>query len=396
MPEFVSVNVIGTGTLAFHTSIGKPDASKFDYQRMVDLHLAVWAQENNIPMYICPRKRNWLVEINSGHVGRIWETAKEDGGLQHRMLRVLQRSKNWELFGDRAEGHFVSNGIFTTFLRWEDRELCPGMELPEMNNKWPVIGEMPLVTIYIPAYNCEDFIIDSINSALNQTYRNFEICVHNDGSTDRTLSKLRRKFLFNRKVKISSSKNGGIGSASNSAIRNGTGELILQLDSDDLLHPEALDNLVSEMREGIVCSYGSFIRISEKGEKIDEGWDWPYYSRHRLLKSMIVHHPRLFRRSAWEEVGGFDEDLTNAVDYDFFLKLSEIGEMAHISRKMYSYRIHQSSTSQEKRGLQTDNTLLVQQKALERMDLGNFVNYAPNPDFPRRIQYRFEAFSNMP
>jgi GT2 family glycosyltransferase len=111
---------------------------------------------------------------------------------------------------------------------------------------------------------------------------------------------------------------------------------------------------------------------------------------------MIVHHPRLFRRTAWEEVGGFDEDLTNAVDYDFFLKLSEVGGMAHISKKLYSYRIHQLSTSQEKRGLQTDNTLLVQQKALERMNLDNFVNYAPNPDFPRRIQYRFEAFSNMP
>ena len=151
-----------------------------------------------------------------------------------------------------------------------------------------------------------------------------------------------------------------------------------------------------EIKEGVVCSYGSFIRISETGEKIDEGWDWPYYTHERLLRSMIVHHPRLFRRSSWEEVGGFDEEITNAVDYDFFLKLGEIGEMLHIRKKLYSYRIHQSSTSQEKRSLQTDNTIIVQRKSLERLGLGEFVNFAPNPDFPRRINYRYEAFSNRP
>ena len=188
----------------------------------------------------------------------------------------------------------------------------------------------------------------------------------------------------------------GIGHASNSSIKIGSGEWILQLDSDDILHPEALDNLVREIKEGVVCSYGSFIRISEDGEKIDEGWDWPYYTHERLLRSMIVHHPRLFRRSAWEEVGGFDEEITNAVDYDFFLKLGEIGNMAHIRKKLYSYRIHQSSTSQEKRSLQTDNTIIVQRKSLERLGLSEFVNFAPNPDFPRRINYRYEAFSNRP
>ena len=170
--------------------------------------------------------------------------------------------------------------------------------------------------------------------------------------------------------------------------------MILQLDSDDILHPKALERLLPQMRKGVVCSYGSFIRISREGEKIDDGWDWPYYTHQRLLKSMIVHHPRLFRREAWEEVGGFDENLTNAVDYDFFLKLGEIGDMEHISEKLYSYRIHESSTSQEKRAIRTDNTLVVQRKALERMGLVDFANYAPNPDFPRRIQYRYRAFSN--
>ena len=60
MASFSPVNVIGTGTMAFHTSLGLPKITNQDYRRMVDLHIAVWAQKNGIPMYTCPRKRDWL------------------------------------------------------------------------------------------------------------------------------------------------------------------------------------------------------------------------------------------------------------------------------------------------------------------------------------------------
>ena len=114
------VNVIGTGTLAFHSTIGKPDVSEFDYQRMVDLHFAVWAQKESLPMYICPRKRDWLVEINSSNVGRIWESAREDGELQHQMLELLQRCKigNYTAVESRAN---LRDGLFRTFLSWRDK-----------------------------------------------------------------------------------------------------------------------------------------------------------------------------------------------------------------------------------------------------------------------------------
>ena len=290
--------------------------------------------------------------------------------------------------GDVIKGKIIENKINQIF------NLNQCLVILKQIKEFPAISEDPLVTIYMPTYNCADFIIDSINSALNQTYKNTEICVHDDGSTDRTLSIIKRKYRFSRKVRISSATNGGIGSASNSAIRGGKGELILQLDSDDLLHPKALEELIPLMGKGIVCAYGSFNRIGTDGEEIDDGWDWPEYSHPRLMRSMIVHHPRLFRRDAWATVGGFDEDLENGVDYDFFLKLGEIGMMRHTSEKLYSYRIHDASTSQDKYDLQTRNTYLVQQYALNRMGLDEFTNYAPNSSFPRRIHYSFSAFLN--
>jgi len=394
IPDYMPVNVIGTGTLAFHTSIGVPDPTNFDYQRMVDLHLAVWAQEMEIPMLVCPRRRDWLEEINAGYVGRIWDTAKEDAALQHKMLEVLQRTRKWTLHSERECGRFSYSGIMEVFGAWKNRELCPGMELPPIEQTWAKLGPKPLVTIYMPCFNCESYVVESIESALNQSYKKIEICVHDDGSTDNTLKIIKKKYRFNRKVKISSGKNGGIGHASNSSINNGSGELILQLDSDDILHPRAIEKLLPMMEKNTVCAYGSFIRINPDGKKIDDGWDWPIYTRPRLLRSMIVHHPRLFRRDAWEHIGGFDESLENAVDYDFFLRLSELGGMEHLGEKLYSYRIHQASTSQDKVDIQTKNTYIVQRAALERMELGDFTNFAPNPDFPRRIHYTYPAFLN--
>ena len=107
---------------------------------------------------------------------------------------------------------------------------------------------------------------------------------------------------------------------------------------------------------------------------------------------MIIHHPRLFRRDAWEYLDGFNVKLVNAVDYDFFLRLAEIGEISHINEKLYSYRIHETSTSQDKYDIQTANTYVVQREALNRMNLNDFINYAPNPKFPRRIHYINKSF----
>jgi len=379
------VNVIGTGTLAFHSDIGEIPWQEFDYHRMVDLHVAVWAQNNHVPMEIISRSRNWLFEIEGEVVDRIWQTANKDSELQWSMMAVLQRCDNWEIHRQKQAEIIVDNR-----KNWPNRELPPGFLLPEFTNKFSELLN-PLVTIYIPLYNSRDYIESTINSALNQSYENTEICVHDDGSNDGSLQLVRTLFGDNPNIQISSSDNSGIGSASNQAIRLGKGELILQLDSDDILDPNAAESLVTQfsLNPSSVCCYGNFIRIGGDGNQIDEGWENPIYTRERLLRSMIVHHPRMFRRDAFEQLGGFDENLLNAVDYDFFLRLSLLGPMTHAREKLYSYRIHESSTSQAKTDQQDVNTIVVLTKILQKLGLeSQFAPFAPNPQFPRRIQYQ--------
>ncbi len=88
-----------------------------------------------------------------------------------------------------------------------------------------------------------------------------------------------------------------------------------------------------------------------------------------MLHGMIVHHPRLFRKRDWSRVGGFSEDLQNAVDYDFFQKLSEVGDIEFHDHLLYKYTIHEQSTSVRKSKIQTENTFLTMKKSIERMGL---------------------------
>jgi ABC-type polysaccharide/polyol phosphate transport system ATPase subunit/GT2 family glycosyltransferase len=357
---------------------------------MVDLHLSVHAQNKKTPMKLISRERGWLREINQVLEDRIWQTAKSNKNLQWDMIDVLQRCDYWEILGNNSVKFTTVLASPLDNLTWPSRELPPGMILPNFSTEFNVLSN-PLVSIYIPMYNTENYIQNTVESALSQTYKNIEICIHDDGSTDSSLNRVKELFGKNPLVKISGSENGGIGAASNRAIKLGNGELIFQLDSDDIIDPKAVENLVLQFKKypDSVCSYGNFCRIDPDGNLIDQGWEHPVYCRYRLMRSMIVHPPRLFRRDAFEEVGGFNENLTNAVDYDFYSRLSLLGPMSHLREILYSYRIHNESTSKSKTIQQDENTLFVHRMMLE--DVGQndkFSLYASNKNFPRRIAYR--------
>ena len=386
----IRVDILGTGTVAFHSSIGHPAVTEMDTLRMVDIHFSIWASSNQIPMHLVPRHRDWLTEFEDISEDRIWTQTQEDKELQIQMISILQRNTFWNR-SSTSQGELL-RGPLSLAKSWKHRELPTGIEI-STPKKWEQLPKKPFVTIYIPAFNVENYILESINSALAQTYPRIEICVHDDGSTDDTLSIIRQNFGSNNKVKITTSENQGIGGASNNAISNGTGSLILQLDGDDTIEPDAIEKLLPLIHEGHVCVYGNFRRIDSRGTLIDQGWEEAVYSRERLLRSMIIHHPRLFRRDAWEQVGRHDEKLTNAVDYDLFLRLSEIGTMQHLREILYSYRILDTSTSRSKRNIQTENTYIVVQRSLERDGFSDFEVHVPNPEKPRQFIIRNKRFS---
>ena len=280
-----------------------------------------------------------------------------------------------------------------------DREAGKAISHPMLIDKCPVVyrglghgvgHSVPLVSIYMPAYNAELTIVDAVRSALEQTFEDLEICIVDDGSTDSTFDVLMEHFGNHNRVRIFQTVNRGIGAASNEAVRMCNGVYIGQLDADDLLQPDAVESLLKiirkETRIGVV--YGSYQKIDSSGEFIEDGYVWPDFSREKLLSSMMIHHFRLFRARDWWRTDGFDENLTNAVDYDIFLKLSEITEFKHLNQWTYLYRIHSDSTSISKKSIQDKNNFAVINNALKRRGLDlDWIAVSEDENNPRKVTF---------
>ncbi len=264
------------------------------------------------------------------------------------------------------------------------RNKCPHFTVRaiNMNNSG---FEVPLFSIYVPAYNVEDYIEHCVESVLQQTYQDYELIVVDDGSTDSTWDKL-QKYSNIRNMKLFRKENGGIGSASNYGIRKATGEYIVQLDSDDALFPEALEKLALFFQKNTdaECVYTKHSLVDAAGAQLGQGWSPTEFDRYDNLVGMSVPHLRSFRRALYHRTVGFDERLVNAVDYDFFLKLSNIAQIKFLDETLYRYRVHSTQTSSAKKGEQIKNHEIVVTKYLAQMGFDDFYAKSLNPFEPRR------------
>ncbi|WP_255502854.1 glycosyltransferase [Okeania sp. KiyG1] len=250
------------------------------------------------------------------------------------------------------------------------------------------IYEVPKVSIYIPAYNVEQFIKHTVDSVLNQTYTDLEVCICDDGSTDRTLEVLEENYSENPRVRWVSQPNGGIGKASNTAVKMCRGMYIGQLDSDDMLKPDAVETMVKYLdKYDVGCVYSCCERIDKYGNYVKPEYNWPEFSREKLMINMIIHHFRMFRKRDWMKTEGFAEDLFNAVDYDMYMKLSEVCSFHHINKVTYSRRIHGKNTSLLYEKEQDNNTITVINRSLDRLGLSDvWIVKRSDPNNPRKLE----------
>lgn len=126
----------------------------------------------------------------------------------------------------------------------------------------------PKVSIIIPAYNIENYIRKSIESILQQTYKNFEIIVVDDGSTDNTWNILQSMALTDNRIIVRRQQNSGTASARNKALEYVSGEYITFVDGDDALTSETIENNIKYLIDDLQLDWVSFpiIRVSENNE----------------------------------------------------------------------------------------------------------------------------------
>lgn len=257
------------------------------------------------------------------------------------------------------------------------------------------LKRVPLVSIYIPAYNCSKYIVRCVESALNQTITDLEVCICDDGSTDDTLRILQEHYANHPRVRFISQKNKGIGSASNTAVRLCRGFYIGPLDSDDFLEPDAVELCLDEFRKdlSLACVYTTNRNIDREGNLISNGYNWPIYSREKLTSAMICHHFRMFTARAWNLTEGFNESISNAVDYDMYLKLSEVGPFKHINKICYNRVLHGENTSIKKLDIQKENHFKVVNESLSRLGIKKY-KYSPLTNLNECRKYTWEKIEN--
>lgn len=204
---------------------------------------------------------------------------------------------------------------------------------------------MPHVSIVTTLYNSERFIGEAIESALAQTYRDREIIVVDDGSTDGSAAVVKR---FGEAVRYQHQANRGAAAATNAGVRLASGDYIAFLESDDVWRPVMLEDkmAVFESRPEIGAVNNDLQYVSEEGileEELIRGWrpDEPF-ARTFLKGFNFMLSSLMLRRSAFDAAGPFDEGFVKAgfQDIEWYARLMQVTNVQYLPTSLTLFRRH--------------------------------------------------------
>ena len=221
---------------------------------------------------------------------------------------------------------------------------------------------MSKVSIIIPTYNRRDYITTALDSVLGQTYKDYEIIIVDDGSSDDTKEVIRP---YGEIIRYFYQENRGIAAARNRGIRESRGEFIALLDSDDYWHPEKLKRQVNYLTEnpqyGMVATRCSSIApdgtFRKKNRPGKSGWILTDIFKSNFIRTSSA----LITRKCLDTVGLFDESLPECEEYDLWLRIAKDFPIAFINEPLTVY-------TDNPQGVSTDSLAgrLVRIKVLEK------------------------------
>lgn len=202
----------------------------------------------------------------------------------------------------------------------------------------------PLISIIIPTFNNERVIVESIESALQQSYQNIEVIVVDDGSTDKSATKIANYIKDIPNAKLIQQKNMGPSAARNNGFEHAKGEFLVFLDGDDRLHKEYIAECFKVFRRmpNIALVY-SAAELFESGRGI---WYVEEYQLENLLIDNSIPIYAMIRSAVFEEVGKFDVNLRYAEDWELWIRILQKYEGVYkIPEVLYYYRKRREKNS---------------------------------------------------
>lgn len=243
----------------------------------------------------------------------------------------------------------------------------------------------PLVSVIIPAYNAERFIAKTLESVINQTYKNIEVLVVDDGSSDRTPEIVCRFAVKDSRITLLQQANAGVAAARNLAIQHAKGEFIAPIDADDLWYPTNLEKQVqclvaADASVGLVYAWS--IDIDQAGELTGE------YRASMIegcvFKTLLCHYflgnasSTVIRRTCLERVGGYNsrfmyQNAQGCEDWDLYLRIAEQYQFRVVPEFLVGYRKLQTSMSRDFTSMARSHTLMLQAIRQKHSDIPTFI-----------------------
>ncbi len=237
---------------------------------------------------------------------------------------------------------------------------------------------LPLVSVIIPLYNRENTVQKAVDSILCQTYRNIEVIVVDDGSTDKSVDML-KKYADDSRVKVFCQvKNKGANAARNRGIQEAQGEYIAFQDSDDEWLPCKLEKQILYMLKNdylaSFCSYRKY--YGQDVQIIPEMRTRVSYEslRNRLRKGNVVGTPTLvIHKQIVDEVGMFDETLPRLQDYEFVIRIIKQFDICYIDEPLVNvYQLNDNISLKQESLAQAQ--MLLMKKHADFVDIGSIWN----------------------
>ncbi|MDD3012238.1 MAG: glycosyltransferase family 2 protein [Candidatus Gastranaerophilales bacterium] len=215
----------------------------------------------------------------------------------------------------------------------------------------------PEITVLMPVYNSEKYLKESIESILNQTFKDFEFLILNDGSTDQSVNII-ESYSDSRIRLIHNEQNLGLISTLNRGIDLSQGKYIARMDSDDISFPERLEKqfkLMEEKKDIGIC--GTLFQVFGKHNYIPNHPENTELIKAYLIFGCYIGHPTIMiRKSILEQHDlKYDDNFKHAEDYELWTRVIKYSKFTNIQEILLHYRSHDSQICQKFTQIQSQN-----------------------------------------
>lgn len=315
--------------------VGESDASHgYEIQitdKSVDKIKVVCSTEDKKTVHVVNLKNNpKSVSGVIGNISRAWEYNRQYG------IRMML---------NKVCNKITGNDVYD-YNKWIGQRQPDAKELSNQKNTQFEIT--PLFSIIVPVYKPDSkFFTEMVQSVMNQTYSNWELCIADGGNTmEKTLAGIVKN---DSRVKyVALTENLGISGNTNAALELATGDYIVLGDHDDILRPDALYECVRVINENqdVDVIYSDEDKFDcSKNKRVDPNFK-PDYNLDFLRSGNYICHLFVFSKELSDKVGPFISEYDGAQDFDMILRCCEQARhIVHIPKILYSWRIHSNSTA---------------------------------------------------